>query len=434
MGTASRKTWDQIRLDRTLLRLMGGRKLLVINQYYAPDVASTGQLAAELCEGLAQRGFEVCVITGQPSYSSQSPKASPFEERNSVRVYRVPIRLKGRERFINRILGYLQFLWGAWWRAKHLVRKEGFDTVLTFHNPPFVGWIGARLATRYRLRFVYALYDIHPDVLLATGWKLPRPIVKAWEALHRYILDKADTVIVLGEAMKETLERKGVLPEGIKVIPPWARPELQPLPRDQVAHVRKELGIDKEVLLLLYAGNMGVMHPLDPLLEAALALKGKPVHFLFLGEGVRRAPMMAKAESEGLNNVAFLPYQPEDRFAQIVGASDACFVVLQPGLEHLALPCRAFTFLSAGRPLVTFMSPEAELARLVEEMGCGWNVTSAEELVGLVHRLLADPEESVKKSAAAQEVYRRMFLREDILDRYAEILKGHRVGGLPVAH
>lgn len=402
---------------------MAGWKLLVINQYYAPDLASTGQLAAELCEGLVRRGFEVHVVTGQPSYSSRSPEAPPFEVRNGVQVHRVPIWFKGRERLAMRLLGYLQFLWGAWRQAGRLFKKERFDTVLTFHNPPFVGWLGARLASRRRIRFVYALYDIHPDVLLATGWKLPRLAVKVWEAIHRYILSWADTVIVLGEAMKETLEGKGVPPEKVVVIPPWGRPELSPLPKDLVLTVRRELGVDEGALLLIYAGNMGVMHPLDPLLDAAGELKGEPVRFLFVGEGVRKAQLMARAQREGLEQVTFLPYQPEERFAKLVGAADACFVVLEPGLERLAFPSRAFTFLSAACPLITLMAPEAELVRLIEKTGSGWNVTTAQELVELIRRLLSHPEELVRKRAAARKAYERDFLRERILDRYAEVLQ-----------
>lgn len=398
-------------------------KVLVINQYYAPDLASTGQLAAELCEGLVWRGFEVHVVTGQPSYSPRSPEAPAFEELNGVHVHRVPIWIKGRERMAGRFFGYLQFLWGAWRQAKHLFKAGRFNTVLTFHNPPFVGLIGAQLVTCHRICFVYALYDIHPDVLLAMGWKLPRPAVKVWEAIHRYILTRAETVIVLGEAMKETLEKKGVPSEKIVVIPPWGRPELCPLSRDQALRVRKELGVDDYSLLLLYAGNMGVMHPLDPLLDAAAALKGEPIHFLFVGEGVRRAQLMARAQEENLSNVTFLPYQPEERFARIVAASDACFVVLKPGLERLALPSRSFTFLSAGCPLITLMFPEAEIARLVMENGCGWNVTTAQELAGLIHRLLSNPQELTQKRVAAREAYEGNFLREGILNQYAEVLQ-----------
>jgi colanic acid biosynthesis glycosyl transferase WcaI len=398
-------------------------KLLVINQYYAPDIASTGQLAAELCESLASQGFEVHVVTGRPSYSSVSPEAPAFEIRSGVQVHRVSIRFKGRERLITRIMGYLQFLWNTWCKARRLAKEKSFDIVLTFHNPPFVGWLGAIVASKHHIPFVYVLYDIHPDVLLATGWKLPWLLVKAWEGVHRYILGKATFVIVLGQAMKETVIRKGITAEKIITIPPWGRPELQPLTWEQALKVRKELGIDDKSLFLLYAGNMGVMHPLDPLLDAAIALKDESVYFLFIGEGVRRSQLMSRAIQEGLTRVALLPYQPEERFTQIVGAADACFVVLQSGLERLAFPSRAFTFLSAGCPLITFMSPEAELARLVERNGCGWNVTTVEELVMLIRRLLSQPDELARKKDIAREFYTRYFQREKVVEQYAKVIE-----------
>jgi len=44
-------------------------RLLVVNQYYAPDLASSGQLLAELCEALADSGMEVQVVASQLSYT-----------------------------------------------------------------------------------------------------------------------------------------------------------------------------------------------------------------------------------------------------------------------------------------------------------------------------------------------------------------------------
>jgi glycosyltransferase involved in cell wall biosynthesis len=399
-------------------------RLLVINQYYAPDLASTGQLAAELCEGLVRRGFEMHVVTGRPSYSPGSPEAPAFEERNGVQVHRVPIWLKGRERMSTRLLGYLQFLWGAWRRARHLLKDKPFDVVLTFHNPPFVAAVGAYLARRHKLRYVYVLYDIHPDILIATGWRLPRLVIRLWEAANRWIFANAEHIVVLGEGMKQTLvEGKGVPPGKVQAIPLWGRPELEPLPKGQSARVRRELGLGKDELLLLYSGNMGIMHPLDPILDAAVLLQGEPVLFLFVGDGAKREALLRRVEREGLENVKFLPFQPEERFVQLVAAADACFVVLEPGLERLALPSRAFTFLSAGRPLITLMSSEAEIAHLVREAGCGWNATTAQELVGLVRHLLSHPEELAQKRAAAREAYERNFLRKGILDRYAKVLQ-----------
>ncbi len=398
-------------------------RLLVMNQYYSPDVASTGQLAAELCAHLAQAGFEVHVVTGQPSYTATSPEAPPYEVLDGVHVHRVSLGgCRGRERMTTRVSGYIRFLWGAWWQARALLKDGQFDTLITFHNPPVIGILGALLARRFRLRYVYIPYDLHPDVLVATGWPLPRPVVWAWERINRWIYAHAHAVIVLSQGMKQTLLRKGVPGTKVHVIPPWARPELRPIPKPP--EVRKALGIGEKDLLLLYAGNMGIMHPLDPILDAARMLREAPVHFLFVGDGARRPRLVARAREERLARVHFLPFQPLDRFCQLVAAADACLVVLQPGLERLALPSRAFTFLSAGRPLITLMSPEAELVDLVTRAQCGWNVTSGEALSALIRTLLAHPEELARRGANGRTLYESRFRRAHIMEAYTAVIGG----------
>ncbi|MBC7232380.1 MAG: glycosyltransferase family 4 protein [Chloroflexi bacterium] len=398
-------------------------RLLVINQYYTPDVASTGQYAAEICEDLAREGFEIHVVTGQPSYTVSSPDAPPFEVRNGVYVYRVPLgRSRGRERMRTRLAGYMRFLVGAWWQARRLVRSKPFDLVMTFHNPPFVPLIGAYLASRYGLRYVYVPYDIHPDVLLATGWRLPAPLVRLWEGLNRWVFSHASAVVVLGEGMKRTLvEGKGVPREKVWVIPLWGRPELKPVPRAQ--SIREELGIKENELLLLYAGNMGILHPLEPIIDAAALLQGLPVRILFLGDGAKRERLVRRVEKEGIGQVNFLPYQPEERFARLVAAADGCLVVLEAGLERFALPSRAFTFLSAGRPLITLMAPDADVARLVTETGCGWNVTSGQELADLVRELLEDRQEVLRRGRRAREIYDERFRRDRVIRAYAGVFE-----------
>ena len=43
-------------------------RVVILNQYYVPDVASTGYLLHELAVELTELGFEVEVLTGRPSY------------------------------------------------------------------------------------------------------------------------------------------------------------------------------------------------------------------------------------------------------------------------------------------------------------------------------------------------------------------------------
>src|SRR5262245_22737693 len=89
-----------------------GRKLLVVNLYYPPDIASTGQLAADICSNLVRRGIEVHVVTGQPSYTAAAPTAAAHEVVDGVHVHRVSAGgARGRERMSTRMTGYISFLW-----------------------------------------------------------------------------------------------------------------------------------------------------------------------------------------------------------------------------------------------------------------------------------------------------------------------------------
>ena len=45
-----------------------GVNVVILNQYYAPDVASTGHLLYELANDLSTNGEKVHVITCRPSY------------------------------------------------------------------------------------------------------------------------------------------------------------------------------------------------------------------------------------------------------------------------------------------------------------------------------------------------------------------------------
>jgi hypothetical protein len=397
-----------------------GKNILVLNQYYPPDIASTGQYAADICTGLARAGYGVHVVTAQPSYTESSTDAPADEIRDGVRVHRVAMpRVRGRERMLVRLLGYAGFLVQARSRARGLTRTGAFDTVVTFHNPPFLGLVGAGLVPRRARRFVYVSHDVHPDALLVAGWKVPRPIIALWNRFDRRIYKKAGTIVVLVEGAKRILHEKKAVPlEKIAVVPLWGKPELEPMPTDP--EIRAEIGIPADGLVFLYAGNMGIMHPLESILDAAVELRDEDIHFLFLGEGVKRKTLMARAG--GLAKVRFLPYQPEARFIRILSASDACFVSFGPGMEEITIPSRTYTFLSAGKPLVTIMSPKAEVARLAIDNDCGWNVESGDELAALARRLAKERNLLARAAVNARIVYVRDYRRDITLDRCVRLM------------
>jgi glycosyltransferase involved in cell wall biosynthesis len=332
---------------------------------------------------------------------------------------------RGRQSKARRFGGYVRYLVGAALVGRRIVRNSQPDVVMCFSNPPFVPLVARWLARRAGARMIYVVHDIHPDVLLATNWmSIPRPIVRGWNLLNHLMMDAAWAVVVLGEGMRQLLVEEGrVAPGRAHVIPPWAEPELRRFARDD--GVREELGIGADELLVLSAGNLGIMHSLEPVVAAARMLEGRPVRFVFIASGVHADYW--RARFRGLTNVLFLPFSTRERFARMVAACDAGLVPLSRGLERLAVPSRAYTLLSAGRPLLTVMDPRADLARLVSDWRCGFNATDGAALVAWVERNLGSREELQESGRRARELYEAQFTREAALDRYIALCVGtHR--------
>ena len=402
---------------------MPARNLLVVNQFYAPDYAATGQVAAELCAGLAAKGLRIRVVAGEPSYTEAAPAAPAYEKLDGVEVHRVAMGgARGRERLSVRLRGFLTFFFKGWRLARSLSKAERPDTVVTFGNPPIIGFAAALVARRSGIRFVYVLHDIHPDILRASGSRmLPRPALWAFDIVHRWALKRADAIVVLGHGMKRTLvEKKGVEATRVHVIPLWARPELDALPDGGA--LRKELNVADDALLVSYAGNMGVMHPLDAVLDAAKRCSGLPVHFLLVGDGARRAGLEARVRDEGIAQVSFLPFQSEARFVEIMAATDLSLVVLQPGLEGLAVPSKAYTAMGAGKPIAAIMHPDADVAKLAVEHDWGWNVESADDLADLLRGLLDARDELARRGANGRRAYEQHYTRARAVEEYLRVL------------
>jgi glycosyltransferase involved in cell wall biosynthesis len=394
--------------------------LLILNQYVAPDVASTGRIAFDIARAAAGDGQHVTFIAAQPSYLRDQPAAPTRELCEGVHIRRVRMYgVRGRQTRLRRFGGYVIFLAGAAVSGARLCATQPVNTVVCFHNPPFLPLLGALLARKQR-RLVCVVFDIHPDVLIATGWmRLPRPVIAIWRWLNRMTFRRAAQIVVLSDGMRQVLVANGVEARKIVVIPVWAQPELVPQPSS--AAVRGKLGVADGELMILFTGNMGITQRLDPVAEAAAMLEGAPVRFVFAGSGVQATGWRQRLSRNA--NVTFLPFQSDADYRQLVAACDVGLVTLANGLERFVVPSRALPFLSAGRPLLAVMNPESEIGRLVRTHACGTCVDTAEGLAHAVQAWLADRAELDVAGYNARRAYESDLDRELLCARYVEVCR-----------
>ncbi|MBI3273462.1 MAG: glycosyltransferase family 4 protein [Planctomycetes bacterium] len=398
-------------------------RVLVLNQFYWPDVAATAQILTDLAEDLAEAGWDVTAVAGRAPYEGAAPPLVAAEERRGVRIRRVWATAFGRGEPAGRLCDYATFFAGAAGACLTLPRP---DVIVTLSTPPLLSLVG--LATRlFRgSRFVYWVQDLYPDTavalgLLGAGWKSG-----ALEALSRASLRGADRVVALGEGMRARVLGKGVEAGRARVIPNWSDgAQVAPVAPERNAF-RRAHGLGGR-FVVLYSGNLGRAHEFDTLLGAAgrLGSAAPDVCFLFVGGGPARKGVEREAAARGLSNVGFLPYQPREALAESLGSGDVLVVSLRPELEGCMVPSKVYGAMAAGRPVLYVGDPRGEVARLVRDAGCGMAVEpgDADGLADAVLRLRAGREEAEEMGRRGREWYLRRLDRPVATRAWEELLR-----------
>lgn len=415
-------------------------RVLLISLVYEPDMVSTATLVTDIARGLAGRGHHVTVLTtvphfnpapkrGQTPFSRRSLKkgSDPFswlwrdEVEDGVRVIRVLMPRKGR-RVWSRVFDYALFqlltsLAGA-------LRCRHHDVVFVVSPPIMVGLTGVLLSRISGAKFIYGIQELWPDVPAQMGMIRSRPVLNALRALESFVYRNADAITTIARGFSETLAGRGVPAPKLHFIPNFVDTErLRPSPRHNPLTDR--LGL-RDAFVVTYAGNIGLTQGLDELIVgAARAMRGDPVRFLVIGNGVGREQLDRTLAREDLPNVVLLPFQPADAVNDVYGTSDVCLAPLRRGFARYTAPSKVYTIMACGRPAIVSAEEGTDTARLVEESGGGLRVApeSVDELVTAVRRLSADPAARADMGRRAREWIVRYYSRDAILTRYDELIR-----------
>jgi glycosyltransferase involved in cell wall biosynthesis len=201
-------------------------------------------------------------------------------------------------------------------------------------------------------------------------------LYRVWQKLNQWTLQRASTVFTLSEGMAKELVMDlplgSITRQKVEIIPPWSNSQvIYPVP-PEVNRFMIEAGLT-DTFVVLYAGNMGLTHPLETLIEAARHLQTCPhIQILMVGDGPKRLALQQQAE--GLENLKFLPFLPDPDFNQCLSAASVVVVALQAEAAAASVPSKTYNALAAGKPLLVMAAAEAEISRLVDRYDVGLRV------------------------------------------------------------
>lgn len=395
-------------------------RVTIINQYYAPDVAPTGQLAADLAEDLVHRGHAVTVITSDRYYVGAG-RLPTIERRRGVRIVRVPATAFGRKARLLRAIDYATYFAGSCLLALLEPKPE---VVLALSTPPFIAAVGA-LARRLRgVKLVFWVMDVYPDIAIELGAIASNGAVAS--VLRRaatHLLKEADAIIALDEAMRQRLIAAGAEPTRVNVIDNWCDGELiRPAPRETNS-LRRQLGLG-DTFTVAYSGNMGLGHDFATLLDAMALLRSDPIHWLFVGDGPRLTTLKTAVGQMGMPAVTFLGYRPKSELAESLAAADASIVTIDRRVGGLLVPSKLYGIMAAGIPVIYVGPPVGRPASVVRDAAIGISVRNgdASGLAEGIRHLLRDRDRCRAMGKRAREVFLERFDRRVALEKHHQLL------------
>lgn len=329
--------------------------ILMLNQAFYPDVASTAQHLSDLAVALAQRGHSVTALASARCYDSPNLTYPSRQQWRGINIRRIRSTGFGKTAKWRRALDFGSYLANC---AFNLLMTPRHDVVVALTTPPLISFLGALFVRLKGGRLVFWVMDLNPDEAVAAGWLNPSSTVaRALQKMLHHSLHTADSVIALDRFMADRLAAKQTAREKIAILPPWSHSESVFFDVEGRANFRAAYRLENK-FVVMYSGNHSPCHPLTTLLHAAKQLQDHTdIHFAFIGGGSEFKTVKSFTEQHALQNVLTLPYQPLERLSASLSSADLHAVIMGDPFVGMVHPCKIYNILALGTP-VLYIGPE----------------------------------------------------------------------------
>ncbi len=289
-------------------------------------------------------------------------------------------------------------------------KQKGFDVMMVQSCPwaPFA----VSFAKRYvKIPTVWNIQDMFPGASIANGVMDKKWMQKFFYRFHKIAYKKADHIAVISEDMKQKVMEQGVAADKITVIPDWYDDQsVHEIPWDENLFVRK-YGMRKDIFYVQYAGTMGFNFDYKLVIEVAERLKDqKDILFQMIGQGSQKDDFIAAVKERGLDNIVFLPLEPQEMVPHVYSACSVCLIPLPYGVIGNSVPSKSGLLMACHRVIINVVDKESDWYDMFEREKIGVSASNK------------DPEEV---AAAILKMKENPELREQYADRAREFAKGY---------
>jgi len=341
-------------------------KVLVLAQYFPPDMGGASTRASNVVKGLLSKGCEVKVVAAFPHYPhgkvprKYRRKAIVCEKVGDVKVLRVWIPALPHSSIVNRVVLHFCFVISSLFALPFV---GGFDVVWAANPNLFCFFSALVYGLVKRKPIVRNVDDLWPEVFYEMGIvrsKLMRMLLDFLAKLS-YIMPAAITPISAGYK-RRIVEKYGVSAEKVHVVEVGV---------DSVESLVSR-NSDRSRFVVMYSGVLGIGYDFETVLKAAGFLSEyEDIVFLIRGIG-ELAPKLERSikKLDLMNVVLDTNFLPKEKLSALLRSADALVLPMaSASFVDEGLPTKVFEYQAYGKPIICVSGGEP--ASYVEATGSG---------------------------------------------------------------
>ena len=402
-------------------------KILILTQYFPPEVGAPQNRLYELAVRLKEKGAEITVMTAMPNYPQMEihkvylGKRICIEEMDGMKIIRSGIYVSKKKGMIRRLRNYFSFVISSYFAVK---KHAGEIDIIICESPPlFLGMTAMRLKRIKKAKLIFNVSDLWPESAERLGIVKNRLLLGMAYRLERKIYSRSELITgqtqgIVKNILQRFPEKKAYwLPNGV---------DLSIYDHNSVrSSWRSENGFSETDLIFLYAGILGHAQGLEVILDAALSLIDKQnIKFVLAGSGPVKQDLLYLKEMRELPNVFFLDTIPKSKMPALIGACDASIIPLKRlDIFKGAIPSKIFECLAMKKPILLGVEGEAK-ELFIEEGKCGlaFEPENGDDLVRKIIQLAADRKLAGELGENGYNYVSKKFNRNDIADKFWQVI------------
>ena len=350
-------------------------KLLILTQYFPPEVGAPQNRLYELALRLMDKGMDVEILTAMPNYpqmqihDAYKGKKYCEETLGGLKIKRTWIYVSQKKSIVKRLLNYFSFVFSSLFYG--LIKLEKKDILLVESPPLFLGITAYLLSKAKRAKMVFNVSDLWPESAEKLDIIHNKTILKAATLLEEFCYKKA--TLISGQTqgicrnIKERFPDKNVywLKNGVDI-------HFYDINKQTEKRFRKEKGFTQEDFILFYGGIIGHAQGLEVILNAANLLREHTnIKFVLLGNGPEKENLLKLKSELQLTNVFFYDAVAKSQMQEIITQTDAAVIPLKKlDLFKGAIPSKIFENLALKKPVILGLEGEAK-ELFIDEGKCG---------------------------------------------------------------